>query len=44
MVYDVIVHIYSGVLCCSFLTFGLTRASNREASDSTGLHVFFVFV
>ena len=35
-----VIHIGVGLMRCSFLTFGLTRASNREASDSAGLHAF----
>ena len=31
-----------GLWRCSFLTFGFTRASNREASNNAKLHAFFV--
>lgn len=43
-VHGCIVHIGVGLLRCSFLTFGHTRAPNREASDSAGLHAFYVHV
>ena len=33
-----------GVLRCSFLTFGHTRASSREASDKAELHAFFMSI
>ena len=36
----VVIHIGVGLRRCSFLTFGLARASNRGASDSAGLHAF----
>ena len=38
----VVIHICVGLMRCSFLTFGLTRASNRGASDSAGLHALFL--